>query len=95
MDQAIQHADATPILELEVSADALEDSDSWLEVSPDELDGMLLRASGKGQNEEAAEGETAKMDLGAEHGQALQDLAKKVEQFVGGQGDIEGAKFAE
>lgn len=25
----------------------------------------------------------------------LQDLAKKVEQFVGGKGDLEGAKFEE
>lgn len=30
-----------------------------------------------------------------ERGQALSDLAKKVEHFVGGKGDLEGARFAE
>ena len=69
---------------------AAEDSDSWLEVSPDELDGMMMRASGR------ETGDTArKVELGEEHGQALQDLAKKVEQFVGGEGDIQGARFEE
>lgn len=32
---------------------------------------------------------------GDERGQALSDLAKKVETFVGGKGDIDGARFAE
>ena len=75
---------------LALSSDAPEDSDSWLEVSPDELDGMMQRASGAGGS---APGE--KVELGDEHGQALGDLAKQVEEFVGGQGDVEGARFVE
>jgi hypothetical protein len=86
----------------------VDDSDSWLEVSPDELDGMLMRASGKGKQPSEAEADAdgvaaeekstskkAKAELGDEHGVALQDLAKKVQDFVGGQGDMEGARFAE
>lgn len=32
---------------------------------------------------------------GEEHGRSLQDLAKKVESFVGGEGDLQGARFEE
>jgi len=35
------------------------------------------------------------MTEGDERGQALSDLAKKVESFVGGKGELEGATFAE
>ena len=76
---------------LQVSADTTEDSDSWLEVSPDELDGMMQRASGQMGGAESAE----KVQLANEDGQALGDLAKKVEEFIGGQGDMEGARFIE
>jgi len=34
-------------------------------------------------------------ELGDEQGRALQELAAKVQEFVGGQGDLEGARFAE
>lgn len=74
----------------------MEDSDSWLEVSPDELDGMMMRASGRTANdasEKAAQDQ--KVEIGDEHGLALQDLAKKVQEFVGGEGDVQGARFAE
>jgi hypothetical protein len=76
---------------LQVSADAPEDSESWLEVSPDELDGMMQRASGQTLGAESDE----KVQLANEDGKALGDLAKKVEEFIGGQGDIEGARFIE
>ena len=35
------------------------------------------------------------MTEGDERGQALSDLAKKVESFVGGKGNVDGATFAE
>lgn len=76
---------------MQASTDAPEDSDSWLEVSPDELDGMMQRASGQTGGAASAE----KVQLANEDGQALGDLAKKVEEFVGGQGDMEGARFIE
>ena len=65
-------------------------------VAPDELDGMMMRASGRNPSAVSDQGgEKLPAELGEEHGQALQDLARKVEQFVGGQGDVEGARFAE
>lgn len=75
-----------------IPADALpaasgEDSDKWLEVDPDELDAMMKRASGGGV--------TGNVELGEEHGQALKNLAGQLEAFVGGQGDLDGARFAE
>ena len=96
MDTAIATTSATPLSALEASRSALEDSDAWLLVAPDELDGMMMRASGRDASAVSGEeGGNKPAELGEEHGQALQDLAKKVEQFVGGQGDVEGARFAE
>lgn len=91
VDKAVSTASILPLSSLETDPSAPEDSDSWLEVSPDELDGMMLSASGTGP----PQGKEPKVELGDEHGQALQNLAKKVEDFVGGQGDVEGARFEE
>jgi hypothetical protein len=93
VDAAIEKSSARSLPT--VSADTPEDDESWLEVSPDELDGMLQRASGKPAQNADAKSEGKKVELGEEHGKALGDLAKKVEAFVGGQGDLEGARFAE
>lgn len=81
----------------------VEDSEAWLEVSPDELDGMMMRASGqdkasakKSSAESGKDGEKVeKAEPTEEHGRALQDLAKKVQAFVGGEGDLQGARFEE
>lgn len=74
-----------------------EDDESWLEVSPDDVDALLAERSGRGAqttNDDA--GPTMEeMTEGDERGQALSDLAKKVESFVGGKGELEGATFAE
>jgi hypothetical protein len=35
------------------------------------------------------------MEIGEEHGRALKDLAGQLEAFVGGEGDLEGARFAD
>lgn len=82
-----------------MSPDAPEDSDKWLEVDPDELDAMLMRSAGTAKAKEAAESAPgapgAPVELGDEHGKALQDLASKVEEFIAGQGDMQGARFAE
>lgn len=81
------------------TADGKEDSEAWLEVSPDELDGMMMRASGQDKasgKQKAKEGEKEdRAEPTGEHGRALQDLAKKVQTFVGGEGDLQGARFAE
>ncbi|WWD09089.1 hypothetical protein V865_007209 [Kwoniella europaea PYCC6329] len=91
VDSAISSASDLSPEALQVDPSYQEDSESWLEVSPDELDGMMMRASGR--TAIPGEGTDGKVDLGEEHGQALQDLAKKVEDFVGGQGDLTGARF--
>ncbi|WVQ62522.1 uncharacterized protein L199_000664 [Kwoniella botswanensis] len=91
VDSAISSASDLDPGALKADPSYQEDSESWLEVSPDELDGMMMRASGRTA---IPDGSTdGKAELGEEHGQALQDLAKKVEDFVGGQGDVTGARF--
>ncbi len=56
----------------------------------------MMKASGRSASASKGDAEEGKpIELGEEHGQALQDLAQKVERFVGGQGDIEGARFEE
>lgn len=98
VDAAIESTSLISAESLAVPPSAPEDSNSWLEVSPDELDGMLQRASGRnGLSTDKADksGPEREVQLGEEHGQALHDLAQQVEQFVGGQGDVQGARFAE
>jgi hypothetical protein len=76
--------------ELTVPSTYKEDSESWLDVSPDELDGLLSRS---GEPPRAPEGgEDAEATAQAE---TLSVLAKKVGQFVEGEGDLEGARFDE
>lgn len=95
VDTAVDLASSLPLSALQASLDLPEDNDSWLEVSPDELDGMMMRASGRNLAPTGDSTLKEPAEPGEEHGQALQDLAKKVEQFVGGQGDVEGARFEE
>ncbi|WWC85946.1 uncharacterized protein L201_000816 [Kwoniella dendrophila CBS 6074] len=92
VDSAVSSVNDDSIEDLTVDPAYPEDSESWLEVSPDELDGMMMRASGR-SGPSVIPGENEKAELSEEHGQALQDLAKKVESFVGGQGDLTGARF--
>ena len=95
VDSAIESASSAPMSTIQTSQSSSEDSDSWLEVAPDELDGMMMRASGRDAPAANGDAEQRPAELGEKHGEALQDLAKKVEQFVGGQGDLEGARFEE
>lgn len=90
VDQAVAATSFRAIGSLNAGENAAEDSDSWLEVSPEELDEMLKRSSGRSEGIPVE-----KQEIGPEEGQALGDLAKKVEAFVGGEGDMEGARFDE
>lgn len=95
MDKAIEAASTISASDdLTAPPDYQEDDDKWLEVSPDEVDAMIAAKFGgpTSSGQKDAEGEAAEGD---ERGQALSDLAKKVEDFVGGKGDMEGARFAE
>ena len=73
--------------------DDKEDTDKWLEISPEELDEMLARSAAPARGGDDQSMGTEGMDT--EDGKALGDLAKKVEEFVGGQGDMQGARFVE
>lgn len=96
MDQAISNSTASPS-DLEAGPSYKEDDESWLEVSPEDVDALLAERSGRSTGMESSEtGPTIEeMTEGDERGQALSDLAKKVESFVGGKGNVDGATFAE
>jgi hypothetical protein len=98
-DSAIKEVPDADVSALEVRPSDPEDSDSWLEVSPDELDGLMMKVSGQAPKSDAEQAgdqhRQRQAELGEEHGKALGDLAKKVQEFVGGEGDIQGARFAE
>ncbi|CAK9779392.1 hypothetical protein CC85DRAFT_288640 [Cutaneotrichosporon oleaginosum] len=83
VDKAVE---ATKVEDLPPAGE--EDSEAWLEVDPAELDAMLNRTAG-------ARGANGEMEIGEEHGRALKNLAGQLEAFVGGQGDLEGARFAD
>ena len=83
-----------------------EDSDEWLNVNADDFDNMLERnfsrpSRSAGQcpisSTSADVSQEAPHDEKLAEAQAsrLQDLAKKVEEFVEGEGDLEGARFSE
>ncbi|KIR43811.1 hypothetical protein I307_00147 [Cryptococcus deuterogattii 99/473] len=84
--------------QLAVSENAPEDNDDWLQISPDELDSMMLHASGQAKRsnkQDEGQGKKEDVELTEEDGKALGDLAKKVQEFVGGQGDLQGARFVD
>ncbi|KAI0029146.1 SGT1 protein-domain-containing protein [Vararia minispora EC-137] len=95
--------------ELSDQANELEDPDDWLNVNAADFDSLLAQKMGLGQGNEnkGAEKSGTAMDvdgpsedeeeagdmIAKEQAARLQDLAKRVEKFLGGKGDIEGAKF--
>ncbi|GBE78093.1 hypothetical protein SCP_0109750 [Sparassis crispa] len=80
-----------------------ETSDDWLNVDAADLDAMLeenLGGKSKSEPEVLADAmdvdvEAAEDHVAKEQASRLQDLAKKVEEFVEGEGDVEGARFAD
>ncbi|KAF8559346.1 SGT1-domain-containing protein [Imleria badia] len=76
-----------------------EDSDEWMNVDAKDFDEVLeraMRAGGSTMETHAMEidGEEAKEDrVAKEQTDKLRNLAAKVEQFVGGKGDVDGARF--
>ncbi|KAJ2928898.1 hypothetical protein H1R20_g8201, partial [Candolleomyces eurysporus] len=78
----------------------VEDSDAWLNINEADFDFMLARNQGKAQkSNQGAKGEQMDVDnqteddLAAFQAGQLKDLASKVEDFIEGEGDIEGARF--
>lgn len=102
MDIAISRAQTrkAEILASATSDTALEDSDQWLNVSPDDLDAALAEASGlpkvAGPNMDVDQTQDLDEEANAEkQAKKLGALAKKVEAFVEGRGELEGAVFEE
>ncbi|RPD81718.1 SGT1-domain-containing protein [Lentinus tigrinus ALCF2SS1-7] len=98
---AIQAALSQYADDRELPSDA-EDPDDWLNVDAAEFDEMLEKTTGSSKGKEKA---MNAMDVDAPEddedrvakaqAERLRDLAKKVEQFVEGEGDLEGARFAD
>lgn len=82
-----------------------EDSDEWLNVDAQDFDDMLEKTMGTSRSNKLGppeamdvdnpEGETEEDRAAKAQASRLQDLAQKVESFVEGEGDVEGAKFEE
>ena len=80
-----------------------EDSDEWLHVDAGDFDHMLESTLGKPQSERGKVSNAMDVDgpndledrLAMEQAAQLKTLAGKVESFVEGEGDLEGARFEE
>jgi hypothetical protein len=79
-----------------------EDPDDWLNVNANDFEAMLERTMGAKAKEgpnvmdvDNPEAEDSEERLASEQAIRLKDLAVKVEDFVEGEGDLEGAKFDE
>ncbi|CAE6459920.1 unnamed protein product [Rhizoctonia solani] len=68
-----------------------EDSTEWLQIDESTFDGMLKQKFSRKDAEQP--GEDDEDQYTQEQAAKLQELAKKVEGFVGGKGDLEGAQF--
>lgn len=81
-----------------------EDSDDWLNVDAADFDAMLEKTAGSSRDKGKGRA-SDRMDVDASEDEEeriakaqaarLKDLAKQVEDFVEGEGDLEGARFAE
>ena len=76
-----------------------------MNVDASDFDAMLEKTTGKDSGKGKAKATDNAMDVDMEadeedrvakvQAERLRDLAKKVEEFVEGEGDVEGARFAE
>ncbi|KAG1829232.1 SGT1-domain-containing protein [Suillus subalutaceus] len=76
--------------------DEIEDSDGWMNVDAANFDDMLERTRSQPQTQEMdidSTGDEAEERVAKEQANKLQDLAAKVQKFVEGEGDVEGARF--
>lgn len=86
------------------STDVYEDSDEWLSVDARDFENMLettMGSSSKQQQQQnimevdGDEEQSAEDRVASEQASRLKNLATKVEAFVEGKGDLEGATFDE
>jgi hypothetical protein len=77
-------------------SDETEDSDDWMNVDAANFDDMLERTRSQPQSQEMdvdSTGDEVDERVVKEQANKLQDLAAKVQKFVEGEGDVEGARF--
>ncbi|KAK0233331.1 SGT1 protein-domain-containing protein [Armillaria fumosa] len=75
---------------------AEEDNDEWLTIDAQDFDDLLQKSSKSKKSDDMdvdKSGETLEDKLASDQASRLKDLASKVEEFVEGEGDMEGAKF--
>lgn len=81
-----------------------EDADDWLNIDAKDFENMLQRSmsiSGNKVDSDAMDvdnpgnGESPEDHLASEQASQLRELAAKVEDFIEGEGDLEGARFDE
>jgi hypothetical protein len=79
-----------------------EDDESWLTIDAQDFDAKLEKTLGRANKESLDDAmdvdspEISEEDrMANEQASRLKDLASKVEKFVEGEGDIEGARFEE
>lgn len=73
-----------------------EESDDWLSIDAEDFETMLQDTMGPTKPDaDAMEVDNAEDRIASEQASKLQNLAKKVEEFVEGEGDLEGARFTE
>ena len=73
----------------------MEDDDSWLSVDSEQLDQLLGSSVDAMDVDEHDPGLSDDDRMAQDQASKLHNLAKKVESFVEGEGDIEGARFEE
>lgn len=76
--------------------DTREDSDDWLTMDPDLLEGMLTdRAPEASKPSQSKDVESDQDRIYEKDAKRLQELSGEVQAFVNAPGDVEGAKFDE
>jgi hypothetical protein len=71
-----------------------EESDSWLDIDAEDLDSVLQGMTPRQSNgSDAMDVDRKEEQLAQDQASKLKSLAQKVEEFVGGEGDLEGARF--
>ncbi|TRM60141.1 SGT1 protein-domain-containing protein [Schizophyllum amplum] len=105
--EQVQAALDTAPANMSSNVDTFEDSDDWLNVNAESFDAMLEQRMGAstqrpkdpnamdvdGKEGQSTQGRDAEDKLASDQASKLQDLASKVENFVEGEGDVEGARF--
>lgn len=93
VDDAVSRAASIKDSILEAATTGEEDADDWLNVSPEDLEKTLAGTSA--MDVDLPPSGIEEVDEEKTQADRLSKLAEKVEKFVEGKGDLEGARFEE